>query len=210
MKKINTLFILFTGFVVMSFSPEFTAVKDTEALKIAIKAKAKELNTITSDFSQTKHISFLESKIQSKGKFYFKKENQLKWKYTSPYTYEIIMSDGKVSINDGGNKSSFDAKSSKNFTELNDLLVGSVTGDIFESDKFDITYLQNEKYYVLTLEPTSVSMKKNLKKILLFLDHQNYSVEIVKMIEPSDDYTLISFKNKKLNAPLPSNTFSTN
>lgn len=210
MKKINSILLFFTVAICMSFAPGFTRVEDVSTLKASIKEKAKELNTITSDFTQLKHISFLDSKIRSKGKFYFKKENDLKWQYTSPFSYEIILSNGKVFINDDGNKSSFDAKSSKNFSELNDLLVGSVTGDIFDSDKFGITYLQNDKYYVLTLSPNSASMKKNLKKILIFLDRKNYSVAIVKMIEPSDDYTLITFKNKKLNASLPSNTFSTN
>ena len=210
MKKVNIIFLLFFITISMSFAPGFTKVKDINNLKASIKEKAKELNTITSDFTQLKHISFLDSKIKSKGKFYFKKENKLKWKYLSPFTYEIILNDGKVFIDDGGKKSSFDAKSSKNFTELNDLLVGSVTGDIFDSDRFGISYLQNETYYVLTLTPKSASMKKNLKKILIFLDKGNYSVAIVKMIEPSDDYTLITFKNKKLNATLPSNTFSTN
>ncbi len=210
MRNINGIILLFFIGISMSFTPGFKTVRNVQGLKATIKSKAKQLNTITSDFYQLKHISFLDSKIRSKGKFYFKKQDHLKWQYTSPYTYEVILSGGKVFIDDDGKKSSFDAKSSKNFTELNDLLVGSVTGDIFDSDRFSISYLQNDTYYVLTLSPKSVSMKKNLKKILIFLDKKNYSVAIVKMIEPSDDYTLITFKNKKLNAPLPSNTFSTN
>lgn len=208
MQKFSLILLLFVMVTSSVFAKKYTDVKDVAALKAKMIANSKKLQTIKSDFVQVKHIDFLESEITSNGKFFFKKDNKLKWQYTSPYNYVVTINNGKVTIEDDGKKSTFDAKSSKNFQELNDLLVGSVTGDIFSSGKFRIRYLQSDKHYVLLLFPKTASLKKNLKKMELFISKKNMSIDVVNMVEPSDDYTLITFKNKKLNATISDNIFS--
>ena len=50
-------------------------------------------------------------------------------------------------------------------------------------------------------------MKDSFKKINLFFDKNVTSVSKIEMIETSEDFTLIEFLNKKLNAPISENSF---
>jgi outer membrane lipoprotein-sorting protein len=50
-------------------------------------------------------------------------------------------------------------------------------------------------------------MKDYLAKIEIMINKKDYTVDGLKMIELSGDYTLISFQNKELNAEIPADIF---
>ena len=90
--------LLFILFPIISFSQNFKIVKDTIALKQKIESMSKATMSIESDFTQEKNLSMLSEKIISKGHFVFKKENLLRWEYSSPSKYLIVISKDKVVI----------------------------------------------------------------------------------------------------------------
>ncbi|MGZ4036422.1 MAG: LolA family protein, partial [Bacteroidia bacterium] len=87
MKKTLFLMLVVNAAMAQSFKP----VKDTAALKLRIEAMSKATNAIESDFTQEKNLSVLSEKVNSKGHFSFKKENMLRWEYTTPYKYLIVI-----------------------------------------------------------------------------------------------------------------------
>lgn len=203
MYKLILLFI----FPFFCFSQSFKLVKDTSALKLKIESMSKALNAIDADFVQEKNLSVLSEKIISKGHLMFKKENLLRWEYFTPSKYLIVINKEKVFIKDEKKTSKYDMNSNKVFKEINDIMLSCVQGTIFKSSKFKTSYFENEKFYKLELIPTSKNMKDSFKKINLFFDKNVTSVSKIEMIEASEDFTLIEFLNKKLNAPISENSF---
>ena len=199
--------LLLAFFPFFCFSQSFKLVKDTAVLKLKIENMSKALNTIDADFVQEKNLSVLSEKIISKGHLMFKKENLLRWEYFTPSKYLIVINKEKVFIKDEKKTSKYDMNSNKVFKEINDIMLSCVQGTIFKSSKFKTSYFENEKFYKLELIPTTKNMKDSFKKINLFFDKNVTSVSKIEMIEASEDFTLIEFLNKKLNAPISENSF---
>ncbi len=180
---------------------------DTAAFKIGLEQFSKSTQTIQGEFVQEKKLKMLNDKVISKGLLYFKKENKLRWEYSEPFSYIIALNNGKVMLKDEGKVTGYDAKSNKLFLELNDILITCINGNIFQSKKFSFRFLETEKNNVAEMTPLNSSMKNFINKIFLYFDKTDFTVSKVEMLEPSQNSTVIFFKNKKLNADIPEKYF---
>lgn len=178
------------------------------AFKNAVNATAGNTTALTTDFVQYKHMEFLAKDIETSGKMTFKAPNSLLWQYVKPYRYSIVFRNNKISINDDGKKSSMDTGSSRMFDKLNKLIVGSVNGNMFNENEFDISFFKGSGHNITKLVPRDAALKKYIKQMELYFDKRTHMVTEVKMTEPSDDYTKIIFKNKVINAPVPDSVFT--
>lgn len=199
------LVLLFSGF---AFS-QGTKMTDAE-IKIfteKISSESKKIQTLQSDFVQTKKMDFLDKDIVTSGKMVLKSPNQLSWKYTKPYQYSVIFKDNKIFINDQGKKSSVDAKS-KMFEKINKLIAGTANGNIFGDPEFVVRYFKNSENTVARFIPKSAQLLKYIKQIDLQFNDNQTTVSQVTMLEASGDTTTISFKNTKTNASVSADAFS--
>ena len=185
----------------------YKTVKDTMLLKSMISNMSNQTNSIESDFIQMKNLSMLSEKITSKGHFWFQKQNNLRWEYSEPYKYTIVINKDKILIKDENKVKKYDMNSNKVFKEINDIMISCINGDILNSNKFKLQYFENDKTYRLELVPGNKAMKESLKKINMYFDKNVTSVIKLEMIEPGGDITTIDFNNKKLNAAISSEIF---
>ena len=188
------IFILFTFFHLTIFAQESKMSNaEIENFKKDIIADSKKIQTLTADFTQYKVMSFLDKPIVSKGKLYLQNPKAMRWNYTQPIDYNVIFNNGKIYINDEGKKSSVDLQGNKKFEKLNQLIVGSVSGNLFDTNDFVITYVKTDKSRIAKLQPKIKDVKKYIKEIQLTFYSGQSTVTEVKLIEPSDDYTKILF-----------------
>lgn len=200
--------ILFISFQFFAFSQE-TELSSNESTKFRtmVEKGTKDLKTIKTDFVQNKHMEFLTNDIESKGKMYLNAEGMLKWQYTEPNKYSIIFKNNKIFINDDGKKSTVDGDQ-KMFQKISKLISGSVKGDLFDDDEFTIRYFKKDDNVLVKLTPKNKEMKKYISQVILTFPENDPTVSQVKLVEPSGDYTLITFKNKQLNVPIDKSVFS--
>ncbi|MBU8893181.1 MAG: outer membrane lipoprotein carrier protein LolA [Bacteroidales bacterium] len=205
-------FIIFSLFGLNNIHAQengFTQVKDLTKAKTELSKLADNTSTIQSKFIQEKHLSFLTENIISKGEFYFKSPNQLRWEYSEPFEYIIVFNDKNILIKDEDKISTFDTESNKMFSEISNMMIGTIQGNIFtDSDRFAVKYFENNSQYLLELDPKLPEMKNMLKIIKIYIDKSDISVAKIKMIESSDDYTSIDFINRKLNQPIDNEIFN--
>ena len=202
----NLVYIVF----LMLFSVHAqTPLSDTEAitLKTKVKAQAATTKSIVSDFTQYKHLDFLSNDIITSGSLAFKSPDQLKWEYVTPFKYAVIFKNQTIFINDQGKKSHVDIGSNKLFKQLNNLIINSIKGDMFNDQEFDIAYYKNGELNEVHFSPKNEKFKKYIKVFQISFN-DNADVEEVKMVEPSDDYTKIVFKNRIVNKILPDALFT--
>jgi outer membrane lipoprotein-sorting protein len=177
-------------------------------IKGGIKEAAAKTRTISSDFIQEKEMSMVNEKITSKGKFFFKKEKKLRWEYTEPFNYLIIMCDDQISIRDESKTSQFNVQSNKVFAEINRVILGSIRGTLLNDEKnFSASYFDNGTAWVVKLMPLSAKLKESLSEIVLYFDRRDFSVNRIDMIEPGGDRTRILFSGKKINQPVSDELF---
>ena len=203
------IFILFTFFHLTIFAQESKMSNvEIENFKKDIIADSKKIQTLTADFTQYKVMSFLDKPIVSKGKLYLQNPKAMRWNYIQPIDYNVIFNNGKIYINDEGKKSSVDLQGNKKFEKLNQLIVGSVSGNLFDTNDFIITFAKTDKSRIAKLQPKIKDVKKYIKEIQLTFYSGQSTVTEVKLIEPSDDYTKILFTNKSLNKTINASVFN--
>ncbi|PZX91990.1 outer membrane lipoprotein carrier protein LolA [Flavobacterium aquariorum] len=181
---------------------------DIVAFKQSVAIVSKKIKTLSTDFVQYKHLDFLSKDIETSGKMIFKEPNLLLWQYKKPYSYSIVFKNGKILINDEGKKSAVDIGNSKLFGKINKLIVGSVSGDLFDDKEFSISYFKNKDQNITKFIPKDATLKKYIKQIELTFDKVDATVVQVKLLESSADFTRIVLKNKVINGKVDETSFT--
>lgn len=186
----------------------YTAVKDINVFRQQFAAASQKLNSLQSDFIQEKNLSMLSEKIISKGKFWFKKENKVRMEYTQPFKYLMIMNGSNIYIKDGQKENRVSTNSNKLFQQINKIVVDCVKGTAFSNTDFKFNVFENKSTYLIELTPVVKNLQSIFKNINVIVDRKDFSVNSIKMIEPSGDYTNINFTNKILNTNLADALFT--
>jgi outer membrane lipoprotein-sorting protein len=195
------------GLYIGAAAQEYIPVPDARELEAEIKKQSGLIQTIQSHFVQTKTLEALEMTIVSAGKFWFKRENSLRWEYQKPYLYTIGINKGEFVIKDGDKVSKYDIASNKVFKEINDIIVSSVKGDLLSSSKFEAAAYQNQSSYKLVLLPKDSNIKQALEKIEMYFSKEDMSVYKLVMIESDKDYTVLEFENRRQNEAISDSIF---
>ena len=172
---------------------------------------ASKTNSLQSNFIQIKHLDVLSEDIQSNGKLFFKKDNNLRWEYTEPLEYLIVLRNGKVSIKDEGKVSSYDLSGNKTFQKINEMILNSIQGNLMmEETDYKYDFKESKDLYLVEMFPKQKNIKEFINSIQIYFSRKDYAVQQVKMIEQSGDYTLMKFKNQKVNENISDKIFIIN
>ncbi len=203
--------ILVLGSYFLSAQESFKPMANIEAFKSDLVTMSASTQTIISDFIQEKNLSVLSEKIISKGQLYFKKPNNIRWEYTEPYRYLIIISHNQLYTRDDKNNHLYDTQSNVLFQEMNRFITGCIQGDILENDQDYLTeYFESKTRYYVKLIPRAEKMKQMLNEVQIYFNKGDLTVSSLKMVESGEDYTLIDFINKMVNTDIPLEKFSFN
>jgi outer membrane lipoprotein-sorting protein len=209
MKKHLLFLVLSLPFLLVAQIPAgFKTLKDTTAFKQKMETQSKLINSMESNFTQEKYLSVMSEKIITKGHFYFKKVNMLRWEYTDPYKYVIAINKDKMFIKDNNKVTKYDINSNKMFKSINEMMVNTVQGNLLNNKDYKPAFYENDKNYLVELSPVQKAAKDFLKNIYLYIDKTDYTVVKVKLTEPGDDYTTIDFTERKSNQPISDEKFT--
>ena len=188
----------------------YTVLNDLTKFKAGFSEAAQRTTSIKSDFVQEKNLSMLSEKIISKGKFWFKKESQVRMEYSAPFQYLMIINKDKVFIKDGQKQNTISTKSNKLFQQINKITVDCVQGNVLNNADFKVKLFENKGSYLVELSPVPKNLKEFFKSINVIVDKKDYAVTSIDMNEQSGDNTLIRFTNKEMNATIPDTFFTIN
>jgi len=173
-----------------------------------INEQTKQINNLHASFMQKKVISFLENPVVSSGEFWFQKTDKIRWEYTHPYSYVMIMNGGILSVIDEGNQYTTDLSSNKMFEQMNGLISGSISGELLNKEaEYKQEFYENEKDIIIRFIPKSGELGAYLQHIEIWFNRQSLQVDQLIMSEASGDYTEIQFSERKTNQEIPSHVF---
>jgi len=206
-KKIIFLSIFIIPFLSFAQEKGFKSIKDPKEFNIKFDENVKKLISIKSDFTQEKHLSFMQDSILSKGIFRYKKQDKIRLEYITPFKYLMVLNNGKIYIKDGAKVNKFDSRSNKLFKQINDMLINTMNGNVLQSKDYKITYFENDNIYMLELQPLDKSIADLIQKIKIYIDKKKLTVLKLRLTEKSGDYTLISFFNTQQNIDIKDEEF---
>ncbi len=207
MKKL-ILLVSLLGLQTLSFAQVKMTDSEIKNFQNKVTSDAMALQSLSADFTQTKHISFLSKPITSTGKLYLKSDEKLKWEYVTPTKYAVVFKNKTLLVNNQGKQNKVDLASNKQFEKLSKLISGTINGNLFDDKEFVVSYFKLDGENLVKLKPKNKDLIKYVKEIELYFDKTGKLVDKTKMIEPNDDYTLIIFSNKKINQTINDSVFS--
>jgi outer membrane lipoprotein-sorting protein len=206
------LFLISVSLASVFASPPDTTykvLKDTALLKSRITTYSKGLLTLESNFVQMKYLSVLTVPSKSSGYFCFKNPGMVRWEYTEPFKYLVVIKNDRLYMKDDNKTKSYEMTSSKAFVALSSGLGQLLQGDIFTNKTdFSCKYFENDANYKLILVPRAKELKKIFSSVLLYFDKKLFSVSKVVMFELSGDKTEIEFTDRKINESIADEKFN--
>lgn len=166
----------------------------------------KEHKDFQGNFEQEKFLPLLGDKIQSSGRFAFKKPDKVRWEYTKPHE-SILVVTGET-----GKKWSKATGRTEQVKLADDRGLDAVVKQLFMWFKGEFTKLkddydveiQSRKPAKLKMKPKKEALKKFIESIEVQFAQGEDEISSVKIVEPKqagDDehgYTLYTFKDTKL------------
>lgn len=206
-KIIFIILLLAAGNSLKAQYPGYSPVTDITKFKNDFSDASRKTISIKSDFVQEKILSMLSEMITSKGKFWFKKESQVRMEYSQPYPYLMILNKDKVFVKDGKKVNKVSARSNKLFGQINNIMIDCMRGTALNNTDFKTAVFENKNTFLVELIPVTKGLKVLFKSINVIVDRKDYSVVSIAMLELSGDNTLIRFTNKELNVTIPDELF---
>jgi len=207
-KIILILLVLAAGLSIKAQHPGYSPITDLAKFKTDFASATQKITSIKSDFVQEKNLSMLSEKIVSKGKFWFKKESQVRMEYSQPYQYLMILNKDKIYVKDGQKENKISARSNKLFQQINKIMIDCMQGTALDNPDFKTRVFENKNSSLVELSPVTKKMKELFRSINVVVDKKDFSVVSIEMQEVSGDNTLLRFTNKELNAAIPDALFT--
>lgn len=197
-------FILFLIFAAPVYAQPkgYEPVSSLQAFQKTLAASTAALQSLQSDFVQTKQMALMAEKITSKGLFYYAKEDRVRIEYTSPFRYLLIMNGGQILVKDEQKSTRINARSSKVMQSVNRIMIDCMRGSVFSNTDFKVSAFQSAKGYLLSLSPASAAVKGMFSQIDVYMNRTGMDVERLTLAEQGGDYTQMDFKNQRRNINL--------
>jgi outer membrane lipoprotein-sorting protein len=169
---------------------------------------AAGVDTLASDFSQEKYLAVFQDVLPAKGRFYYRKPDNLRWEMTSPVTSGFVLrgDTGRRWQEAGSRGEPFDIAREPVMKIVADQLLAWTRAD-FEALRRDYRIsLAGEAPVRLRLDPKGAAAG--------FLDYLSITfapdgrhVQQVEVHEQGGDYTRITFHHTVVNGPLADDLF---
>ncbi|MBI9080490.1 MAG: outer membrane lipoprotein carrier protein LolA [Pseudodesulfovibrio sp.] len=187
-----------------------SSMEPNKQLLVELQLKAKQIQSISSHFSQEKHLEMFDEVLVSKGRFAFQKPASLRWEYLEPFRAGFLLNDGT------GKEWDEASDNERNFTLESSPAMSMVASQIMAWTTFDIEWLES-RYTIQLTDTTPVTLelcprgdaaKEFLKYLTVTFSADNRTISLLELHETDGDFTRISFDNPRINDILAEKTFT--
>lgn len=172
-----------------------------------LQQKSSHVNSIKCQFTQTRAASFLAENVEKSGTFYFKIPENILLSYADG-DY-IIMTDDWFKMKTASQVNKMKIASNPMLRNLKSILSACIHGDLSKLTKdFEISVTSIPTGWELIMKPKKKRVAAKLSQIILNFEKDNMSLNLMKMMEKSGDYTEYKFYDKKFNVAIEDSLFS--
>lgn len=171
------------------------------------KEKSKSTSSIVCDYVQEKRIAQVKEPVVSKGKFFYSRPGKIRLEQQVPNENLIILSGDSLYTKEGSKIQRMGMEDHPYFKYLNDLILGTVNGEVLEGTHFDFSLSDMQDQTLLRLVPKSRMMKRKFSEINLKFDSKTLNLNAIEMVEKSGDAVTMTFVNPVFNSSLRKELF---
>ncbi len=173
-----------------------------------LKNKSANINSISSDFIQKKYLRILSKPLISKGKLLFQRPGSLRWEYVSPIKSILLMNNNDIRRYTKHGKK-YEPDRSVNMQAMQ-IVIQEISkwlsGDFNNNPDFNSKLIPGKNKKIV-MTPKQQGLAKIIGKIELYLSNQPGIIIKVMIYENKNNYTVLLFKNTKLNKKIDKKLF---
>lgn len=191
--KIKLIIISLMFILGISTYAQETSVQ--QLFQTQLQEKNADIISINCRFKQTRQVSYLANPAVKEGDFSFTKPNDILLAFDDG-DY-IKMTSEYFEMKTAGNVAKTKVNANPMLKNLSSILSTCVLGDFEDmSAGFDVDIKQSETEWVATLTPKQSKVAAKISSIIISFDKSDMSLNLLKMVEKSGDYTAYTFTNK--------------
>lgn len=202
--KITLLCVLSLGLEAQDLNPS----QNPNQVKEAFVKMNSSVQSFASEFKQTKEFSFMDKALISSGQFYYQKSDRLRWEYTSPLEYIMLIKGENIKVKEAGTVKTYSSSVNEVFKTVKEIILGCISGDILSDPNYGSSYFQSNDTYQVKLIPKDKQLQDYMQEINIFLDRESNELSYLLLKDGSGDMTKIEFLNRKINQTISEGTFS--
>lgn len=189
---------------------DLSAAERIEALILRIQYEQSRLETLRSNFIQRKESELLLEPEESKGRFWFRSPDAVRWDFTEPDETRVVVRDGVMLtwFKDQGTAEKVDVGGRAD--RIMEYL--SATNSLETLQRYFTIQAVFPKDaaapYRLLLTPRFHRVRKRLESMKIHLDRQGYFPVYVEYVEPGGDRTEFTFEQVEKNVELGDELFT--
>ena len=177
-----------------------------EQFERELKLKNESVSSIKCHFIQTRDMSVLQNVVRKEGTFYFQRPGNMLLSFNDG-DY-IKMTEEWFEMKTGENTTTTKISSNPMLRNLSTILSACVVGDFAQMIRgFSIQVQSQTKQWVVIMTPQRGKAASKISQIVLHFDRETMSLNTLKMVEKSGDYTMYGFSNKQFNVAIDSKLF---
>lgn len=199
--------VLLTAALLWLFWPSGTRGDASDAVLADLQRLAAGVTSVQSDFVQEKHLVIFKEVLVSKGRFFYRRPDQLRWELTEPMAAGFVLNSGRGRRWNArtGQPQPFELDREPAMKLIAEQLFAWTTADFNRMRRgYRLTVVQTAPV-VLRLEPLSNGGFLDHLQVAFSADRR--TLTSVELHERGGDFTRIRFDNTVLNAALNDRLF---
>ena len=193
MKKLY-LIVLLTLTSVLGFS------QTQDEIIEMLTQTAASMQCMQCRFTQQKTMAMLTEPTVSEGLMSYVSPDKMRWEYTNPYSFALVVDGNKITKITDGNEKVLDAKSGRMYQGIVNIIMSSATGrNLFDKSMFDVVITGDDEFWKAEMTPKKRDMKRMFAMLTFYFDKQTNVINKVEMTEAGGDVTTIQFFDMKIN-----------
>lgn len=186
------------GFLILTSILGFAQSND-EIMEM-LTQQAASMRCMNCRFTQQKTMAMLAEPTVSEGLMSYNAPDKMRWEYTSPYSFALLVDGEKITKITDGNEEVLDAKSGRIYQGIVNIIMSSATGQkLFDKSMFDVAITDDGEFWRAEMKPKKHNMKRMFSLLTFYFGKDNNIISKVEMTEAGGDVTTIQFYDMKIN-----------
>ena len=178
-----------------------TPLAEAERLKVEaeLTQTAASMQSLQCRFVQEKTSSMLAEPMVSEGLMQYIAPDKLRWEYTSPYAFALVVDGEHIVREVDGKAEVIDGNSSRMVQGIVNIIMGSASGkNLFDASVFDMVLYDEGDTWRAVMNPKRRDMKRMFSQLVFHFDKKTKGINRVEFKESAGDVTVIRFEEMQV------------
>ena len=186
--------------VLLTLTSVFGLSQTQDEIIETLTQTAASMQCMQCRFTQQKTMAMLAEPTVSEGLMSYVSPDKMRWEYTNPYSFALVVDGNKITKITDGNEEILDAKTGRMYQGIVNIIMSSATGrNLFDKSMFDVVITGDDEFWKAEMTPKKRDMKRMFAMLTFYFDKKTNVINKVEMTEAGGDLTTIQFYDMKIN-----------